>query len=373
MSEIVRINEFSNVRRGASPRPIEDPSFFGGNVGWVRISDVTASKKYLRKTEQYLSPKGVAASVLVKQGDIVMSICGTVGRPIMVDMDACIHDGFVQIYDIDEVIPEYLYYLLQFHERDFMALGQSGTQTNLNTTLVGGLKVFKPTVKAQETIVKVLASIDEQIELIEKLIEKKVALRNGTLVNFFSQQPEETLENIANVTMGQSPSSTTVSDDLAGGLPFLQGCAEFERRHPKPLKSCFGDGKKAPPKSVLISVRAPVGDTNIADREYVIGRGLAAIFPKNEIDPDYLAFAIEFSKQKLKRVAQGSTFEAVGSQDILGLRINFHPNPSERNKVSNILNSISGDIENNIAMLEKLKLQKQGLMQDLLTGRVRAN
>ena len=97
-----KISDFCDIRRGASPRPINDPRYFGGKVGWVRISDVTASRRFLRKTKQYLSPLGEANSVRVYPGDIVMSICGSVGCPIIVDMDACVHDGFVHFFNLKE-------------------------------------------------------------------------------------------------------------------------------------------------------------------------------------------------------------------------------------------------------------------------------
>jgi type I restriction enzyme S subunit len=128
MSEKSKIGNHAKIRRGASPRPIGDPMYFGGTVGWVKISDVTSAKKYLRKTAQYVSPLGESLSVRVDCGDLIMSICATVGRPVIVDMPACIHDGFVQFYDVHNDDKEYMYYLLQFHEKDLERKGQPGTQ-----------------------------------------------------------------------------------------------------------------------------------------------------------------------------------------------------------------------------------------------------
>ena len=144
MNEWKRISSLAHVRRGASPRPIGDPSYFGGNVGWVRISDVTRSSRFLRETEQYVSPLGESLSVRVNPGDLVMSICGTLGRPIVIDIPACIHDGFVQFTNLKNVDSVYLFYALQFSESKFNGMGQPGTQTNLNTTLVGRLEIFAP-------------------------------------------------------------------------------------------------------------------------------------------------------------------------------------------------------------------------------------
>jgi type I restriction enzyme S subunit len=186
-----KVASFSKVRRGASPRPIDDPKYFGGDVGWVRIADVTASKKYLRKTTQYVSELGEQNSVRVDKGDLIMSICGTIGRPVIVDMPACIHDGFVQLYDIEDSDTEFLYYSLQFSEEALKAQGQSGTQTNLNTSIVGGLEIFHPTHEEQTSIAAVLSSIDRAIEQTEALIAKQQRIKTGLMQDLLTKGIDE--------------------------------------------------------------------------------------------------------------------------------------------------------------------------------------
>src|SRR5438552_10761900 len=85
-----------------------------------------------------------------------------------------------------------------------------------------------------------------------------------------------TLGQIAVITMGQSPPSVTYNTHGAG-LPFLQGKADFTAVFPRPQVYCTEPQKVAREGAVLISVRAPVGDVNLADRRYAIGRGLAAL------------------------------------------------------------------------------------------------
>src|SRR5262249_26578926 len=94
---VKRLGELAKIQRGASPRPIDSPIWFdeSSSVGWVRISDVTSAGMYLRETTQRLSPLGVQNSRPVSRGSLIMSICATVGRPIITDVDVCIHDGFV--------------------------------------------------------------------------------------------------------------------------------------------------------------------------------------------------------------------------------------------------------------------------------------
>jgi len=187
MSELKPIDAIARIRRGASPRPIDDSRYFGGDVGWVRIVDVTRSSRFLRQTEQYLSPLGESLSVRVKPGDLIMSICGTIGRPIILDMQACIHDGFVQFFDIVGADASFLYYALQHAEPAFRAMGQPGTQTNLNTSLVGRHAIFCPEENEQRRIAEILSTLDEVIEQTEALIAKYQQIKAGLMQDLFTR------------------------------------------------------------------------------------------------------------------------------------------------------------------------------------------
>lgn len=109
-----KLGEVADIKRGASPRPISNPEWFDENseVGWVRISDVTKSKKYLEKTEQYLSDEGISRSRLVQRDNMIMSICATIGKPIYTKFDVCIHDGFV-VFENLKMDKEYLYWIFR--------------------------------------------------------------------------------------------------------------------------------------------------------------------------------------------------------------------------------------------------------------------
>lgn len=130
------------------------------------------------------------------------------------------------------------------------------------------------------------------------------------------------LKYLAQIVAGQSPPSDTYASDPSAGLPFLQGCAEFGPRSPKPKEYCSEPSKTAPENSILMSVRAPVGELNVADRCYGIGRGLCAIIPR-EIPQNFLCWALHFHREKLKPLSTGSTYDAVSAEDIGNLAISF--------------------------------------------------
>jgi len=174
------------------------------------------------------------------------------------------------------------------------------------------------------------------------------------------------LGDVAHIEMGQSPPSEFVSDHADNsGVPFLQGNAEFTAKHPVARLRCSRPTKTCREGDALISVRAPVGALNLADRAYCIGRGLAAItFQK--ADPRFGFHALALYSRALRRVAQGTTFEAVGSAELRALDFPSCPLPEQR-RIAEILDTLDEAIRKTEQLIEKLKLMKQGLLHDLLT------
>jgi len=181
--EVLRLDEIADIRRGASPRPIRSPKWFNDRgPGWVRIADVTRSRIYLRETEQRLSPLGVERSVQVRPGELLMSICAPIGVPIIVDMDACIHDGFVVFRDLrPDVDVHYLRHLIEARARAFEVTGQPGTQKNLNTRIVKGTLVAMPPVEEQRSIREVIGVCEVGIGKAEDTLAVLVTLKAGLL------------------------------------------------------------------------------------------------------------------------------------------------------------------------------------------------
>lgn len=171
--DIVKIRHLAQVKRGASPRPIDDPQYFNedGEYAWVKISDVTASDMYLLNTEQTLSELGKSKSVPLEPGSLILSIAATVGEPIITKIKCCIHDGFVYFENLKQN-PKFLYYVLSTDE-PYKGLGKLGTQLNLNTNTVGDIMVPVPSQNSQRIIVRFL---DHMTKKIDKLISRNERL-----------------------------------------------------------------------------------------------------------------------------------------------------------------------------------------------------
>jgi type I restriction enzyme S subunit len=181
---VKRLGDIANIQRGASPRPIDSPIWYDSKstVGWVRISDIAESDgQTLLKTQDYLSQKGIAASRLLPAGSLIMSICATVGRPVITGFDTCIHDGFVGFSNLRRVDKRFLFYKLTQLETKFKAMGQTGSQANLNTDLVNRCEIGLPDPSEQIAIVTVLAEMDAEIAALEARRDKTNAIKQGMM------------------------------------------------------------------------------------------------------------------------------------------------------------------------------------------------
>lgn len=165
---VKKIKHLSIVKRGSSPRPIDDPKYFdnNGEYSWVRISDVTASGKYLKETKEKLSELGSSLSTKIEKGDIFLSIAGSVGKPIITSIKCCIHDGFVWFEDL-KVNVDFLFYVF-LQGTCFQGLGKLGTQLNLNTDTVGDVYLPVPNHNEQMNIVK---KLEKKLLQIQKCLD----------------------------------------------------------------------------------------------------------------------------------------------------------------------------------------------------------
>lgn len=181
--DAIKMGDLAKIQRGASPRPIDSPIWFERNstVGWLRISDVTKTSKYLTETTQSLSELGIANSRFVPENNLVMSICATVGKPIITKKDLCIHDGFV-VFNGLSVNQDFMYYILKELEDEWSKQGQTGSQMNLNTDLINGTYVAVPKDKTEQTaIATILSDMDEEIQALEQRLGKTRQIKQGMM------------------------------------------------------------------------------------------------------------------------------------------------------------------------------------------------
>lgn len=177
------------------------------------------------------------------------------------------------------------------------------------------------------------------------------------------------LGEVCVIIMGQSPPSNTYNTKR-NGLPFFQGKAEFTELYPVVEKWCNAPKKIALPNDILLSVRAPVGTTNITNQKCCIGRGLAAIRYENF---KYLFYFLRSIEQQLDKKGTGTTFRAISGETIRTTEIPIPPLPEQQAIVSKIEELLS-DLENGKQQLllarQQLKIYRQSLLKWAFEGKL---
>jgi len=233
-----------------------------------------------------------------------------------------------------------------------------------------------PTKAEQEAIAEALSDADALIESLEQLVAKNRQLKQGAmqelltgkkrLPGFSGEWEVKRLGELAEIVMGQSPSSAHYNS-REDGLPLIQGNADISDR--QTIKRVFTTEvtKRGRSGDILMSVRAPAGEVSRAIFDVCLGRGVCAIRYPN----DFLYYALIAKEPTWTRLSKGSTFDSVNSTDVKAFEIEVPADESEQTAIVAILSDMDAEIAALEAKLAKARQVKQGMMQELLTGRTR--
>lgn len=171
------------------------------------------------------------------------------------------------------------------------------------------------------------------------------------------------LGDVAEIVMGQSPPGYTYNE-AGDGLPFFQGTADFGHRYPTPRVFCTKPSRIARPGDILLSVRAPIGKVNVADRECAIGRGLAIIRPKQKSDVRYIEYVLRYLEPSWHAVeGSGSVFGNATKRDLEQLVLPWPEDRSKRIAIAHILGTLDDKIELNRHMNENLEAMARAIFK----------
>ncbi|EFO3525227.1 restriction endonuclease subunit S [Escherichia coli] len=349
------------------------------------------------KREDYLEPGDI---IFVRSnGNKVL-----VGRSLYIDLnEKSLYSGFCirARLKTDDFLPLFLAYYTRTNFFKSAITSVAGTNiNNLNQDILGNIMIPHYSIGIQKSIVAVLTSIDEKIAINNRINAELEAMAK-TLYDYWFVQfdfPDangkpyktsggrmeynatlkreipagwavNTLSQIANITMGQSPAGESYNEDGIGTL-FFQGSTDFGWLFPTPRQYTTSPTRMAKKGDILLSVRAPVGDMNIANADCCIGRGLAALNSKSRSD-GFLFYVMKYFKQVFeRRNAEGTTFGSMTKDDLHSLQV-VCPEPGLLKRYDDIVSEYNKMIFTRSLENQDLIKLRDWLLPILMNGQVK--
>ncbi|EMW2397833.1 restriction endonuclease subunit S [Vibrio vulnificus] len=406
----LKINRLTIVKRGASPRPIDDPKYFdeAGEYSWVRIADVTASDTYLENTPQRLSPLGASLSVKLEPNELFLSIAGTVGKPCINKIKVCIHDGFVYFPEYKENT-KFLFYIFAAGEA-YKGLGKFGTQLNLNTETVGGIKIGIPCIEEQHKIVNFLdhetAKIDTLIAKQEKLIELLKEKRQAVISHAVTKglNPQAPMKDSGVEWLGEVPEHWEVTklkwktSTTSGGTPttskyemyyqdgYIPWIRTTDLNNGKLLETPVNITSKAladtacsilPKNSILLAMyggAGSIGKHSLLMFEATINQAVCGIYPSSAFESEFLHYFYEFYRPFWMINAAGTRKDPnIGQDHIKEGKVVLPPVAEQRTIVAHINKTLALLDRLNVKATDAIELAKErktALISAAVTGKI---
>lgn len=346
----------------------------------------------------YIHEKGDLIVAMTEQAEGLLGSCARVP-----ESGLYLHNqrlGLVST-DPEEIIKDYVYHLFKTKSvREQIRLSSSGSKVkHTSPERIYDVKAPLPSVAKQLRIIEVLDSIEEKIELNNKINAELEAMAKLIYDYWFVQfdfpdangKPykssggkmvynetlkreipdgweDKELAQIANITMGQSPNGSSYNE-TGDGLVFFQGSTDFGYRFPSVRQYTTEPSRLAKSGDILLSVRAPVGTLNVADKDCCIGRGLTALSSKDNAD-SFLFYVMLYFKQIFdRRNASGTTFGSITKDDLFSLKL-VYPSKGVLRDYDGKVSVFNKKIFNNHQQNKELIKLRDWLLPMLMNGQV---
>ncbi len=364
----VAVQDIAKVLRGASPRPKSDPRYYGGNVPRLMVSDVTRDGKYVTPRTDFLTEAGAKLSRPMPKGTLVIVCSGTVGVPTILNVDCCIHDGFLALYGISKDCDvDYLYEIFSFMQANFDASAtHGGIFTNLTTEIVREFEFFLPPLKEQQKIAEILSTWDRAIELLEQLIAMKRKLKQGLMQQLltgkrrfkeFGESEWETvsLRKIITINYGKSPKEVIVEN---GKFPIYGtgGITGYTNHF-------LHNGE-----SIIVGRKGTIDKVRYISSEFWAIDTTYYLTSPESVNLRWLYYFLSYIG--LAQFNEASGIPSLNRDTLYSIKLNL-PAIEEQQKIASVLSSTDVEISTLEKQLSAYKQQKRGLMQQLLTGKKR--
>lgn len=348
-----KLSDIGTIVGGATPSTTVE-KYYGGDIPWLTPKDLSSfNDRYISKGERNITEGGLksCSAQLLPKGSVLFSSRAPIGYVAIANNPIATNQGFKSIIPNKDTNSLFLYYLLKHNKANIEAMGSGTTFKEVSGATMKNIEVLLPPLAEQERIGGILGALDDKIEcnnrINRNLEEQAQALFRRWFVDFEFPDPNNdgkpycssggsfidsplgkipkgwvfgTLGDVADITMGQSPSGESYNE-IGEGEVFFQGRAEFGERFPTRRLFTTEPKRIAEQNSILMSVRAPVGDINIATEQCCVGRGLASIKAKND-KFSFVLYTMYNSKPQLDMYnGEGTVFGSINKDSLNNLDI----------------------------------------------------
>ena len=367
-----RIEELGEVVGGGTPST-NNEAYWNGDIPWISPKDLTSyNYRYISRGERNITKLGFenSSAKMLPKGSILFSSRAPIGYVAIAANSVCTNQGFKSVVPSKNVDPLFLYYLLKANGKHIANMGSGTTFKEVSGKVMRNIVLPIPsTIEEQKRISSILDSIDSKIELNNQindyLAETAVALFNRECSQ--SNEPNAMLSDIAQITMGQSPSGSSYNEEGDGEV-FYQGRAEFGAFFPRRRLFTTKPKRMAQEGDTLMSVRAPVGDLNIANENCCIGRGLAAIHSEN--NQSFVHYLVRAQRRILNTFnGDGTVFGSINGKALKELPV-FLPGNDVIAHLESQLKSIDELIRRNDDEMQALEQMRDTLLPRLMSDEI---
>lgn len=198
--EVKKVEQVTKIIRGASPRPIQDFIRDEG-IPWVKISDASSSNtRFISSTKEFIKEEGRKKSREVKVGTLILSNSATPGIPMIMKIDACVHDGWLIFDEFREVTKEYMFHFLTENRIGILSLSNGSVFRNLKTDILKNYKIIIPSRDVVARVDNIFKSINNSIDNIENQITTLTKIRDGLLTKLMSGEIRVPLDEEGDVS-----------------------------------------------------------------------------------------------------------------------------------------------------------------------------
>lgn len=321
---------------------------------------------------------GMANKFIYNKPSVLIGRKGTIDAPQYMETPFWSVDTLFYSEIFDGNYPRFLFY--KFLLVDWYAHNEASGVPSLNAKTIEQISVSMPPTRAEQTaIATALNDADALITQLEKLIAKKRLIKQGAMQQLLKPQPgwqTKKLGEIADVVGGGTP-STFKSSYWNGNINWFTPTEIGDKKYSyQSIRKITQEGfanssaKLLSPGTILLTSRASIGDVSILMTEGCTNQGFQSLVAKESVDTEFLYYVALTLKPILQQNASGSTFLEISPKKLKAINIKI-PDKSQQISISQALSDIDKEIDALEAKLAKYKQIKQGMMQSLLTGKVR--